>query len=173
MRPVRIEEPCSLSWDEMAGDDTKRFCETCQHHVLNVSEMTEAELASLAERTDQVCIRAEVDPVRGLRTKQRWIASAIAFGVTGSIFGCSPAGGNIPKDRTSIGRWGSASSIQSVQMSPTDNHWEPPVTTITEYPVPQDGAGCGQSDPLPAQYGLNPEPKPRDETPTPKPRQTS
>jgi anti-sigma-K factor RskA len=39
----RIDKPCSAAWDKMAGDEKRRFCEHCQLHVHNLSEMTTQE----------------------------------------------------------------------------------------------------------------------------------
>lgn len=39
----RIDKPCPANWDKMAGDEKHRFCEHCQLHVHNLSEMTTQE----------------------------------------------------------------------------------------------------------------------------------
>ncbi len=38
--PLQIAKPCPKSWKGMAGDSKKRFCEHCQLHVHNLSEMS-------------------------------------------------------------------------------------------------------------------------------------
>jgi len=44
---LRIATPCSAGWENMAGDERKRFCEQCRHHVYNISEMTEGQVRAL------------------------------------------------------------------------------------------------------------------------------
>ena len=55
---LRIAKPCPASWDEMRGDDKKRFCTQCEHNVYNLSEMTRAEATDLIEQSEsRVCVR--------------------------------------------------------------------------------------------------------------------
>jgi hypothetical protein len=42
-----IQQPCPMSWDSMQGDAKRRFCEHCQLHVHNLSEMTTQERVTL------------------------------------------------------------------------------------------------------------------------------
>jgi len=53
----KITRPCTANWEQMAGDDRKRFCEQCGKHVHNVSAMTTAERVEFAEpRGERECI---------------------------------------------------------------------------------------------------------------------
>lgn len=54
---VKIAKPCSASWDEMDGDDRKRFCAHCRLHVYNVAGMERAEANALLENDGKVCLR--------------------------------------------------------------------------------------------------------------------
>jgi hypothetical protein len=47
--PWKITRPCTADWEQMVGDDRKRFCEQCGKHVHNVSAMTRAERAEFAK----------------------------------------------------------------------------------------------------------------------------
>lgn len=44
---VKIAAPCPMKWEDMAGDDKRRFCHHCQLHVHNFSAMTEDEAENL------------------------------------------------------------------------------------------------------------------------------
>lgn len=55
---IRIASPCHMSWDEMAGDDRKRYCTGCRLHVFNISEMDVEEAAQMiSDSTDRLCVR--------------------------------------------------------------------------------------------------------------------
>ena len=55
---VRIASPCSANWDEMYGDDRKRFCADCKLNVYNLSDMTRAEAETLVMRAEgRLCVR--------------------------------------------------------------------------------------------------------------------
>src|SRR5262245_29397739 len=47
--PWKINHPCTANWDQMRGDDKRRFCEHCQKYVHNVSAMSRTERAVLAD----------------------------------------------------------------------------------------------------------------------------
>lgn len=51
--PWKIAKPCTADWEQMAGDDRKRFCEQCGKHVHNVSAMTSRERAEFAKPANQ------------------------------------------------------------------------------------------------------------------------
>ena len=55
---VRIASPCPMSWDEMKGNEQKRFCQHCNLHVYNLSEMTKREAEELIIKTEgRLCAR--------------------------------------------------------------------------------------------------------------------
>lgn len=41
-----ISSPCSVPWDSMSGDSTKRLCGGCSKNVFNISDMTKTEVDS-------------------------------------------------------------------------------------------------------------------------------
>ncbi len=50
-----------MKWSNMAGDDKRRFCEQCQLHVHNLSEMNETEQHALLLRTrERRCVTYEM-----------------------------------------------------------------------------------------------------------------
>ena len=54
---VSIAKPCSASWNEMEGDDRKRFCNQCRLHVYNVENMDRSEALTLLTQGNKVCLR--------------------------------------------------------------------------------------------------------------------
>ncbi|HSH93443.1 MAG TPA: hypothetical protein VK968_04805 [Roseimicrobium sp.] len=50
VKRIRVASPCPARWEDMAGDDRKRFCNQCQLHVYNFSAMSSEEVAGLVEK---------------------------------------------------------------------------------------------------------------------------
>ncbi|QJW92821.1 hypothetical protein [Frigoriglobus tundricola] len=44
---ITIPVPCPMRWEEMHGDRRTRFCDACQQHVHDVSELSRAEAIQL------------------------------------------------------------------------------------------------------------------------------
>lgn len=53
---VKVASPCHASWDQMEGDDRKRFCFQCRKHVYDFSKMTTIEVEELL-KAESVCGR--------------------------------------------------------------------------------------------------------------------
>jgi hypothetical protein len=79
---IRIASPCPADWDQMYGDDRKRFCGDCKLNVFNLSGMTKAEAESLIMNAQgRLCVRfyqradgsviTQDCPVGWARVKQR------------------------------------------------------------------------------------------------------
>src|SRR3954468_19597841 len=49
---VRVASPCPARWEDMEGDERRRFCGQCQLHVYNLSAMTRAEATALVSGTE-------------------------------------------------------------------------------------------------------------------------
>jgi hypothetical protein len=55
---LRVAAPCPMNWEQMNGDERKRFCSLCQLNVYNFSEMTTDEVQKLvAESEGRICGR--------------------------------------------------------------------------------------------------------------------
>ena len=55
---VRIASPCNARWEDMDGDDRKRFCHHCSKNVYNFSEMSASDVGSLIKNGQgNVCAR--------------------------------------------------------------------------------------------------------------------
>ena len=65
-----ISKPCPANWNDMTGDDNRRFCEHCQLHVHNLTAMDETErVALLAGRTGRTCVAyVQTDATIAVRT---------------------------------------------------------------------------------------------------------
>jgi hypothetical protein len=55
---IKIASPCSADWNEMIGDERKRYCGDCKLNVYNLSEMTKAQAENLIiESEGSLCVR--------------------------------------------------------------------------------------------------------------------
>lgn len=55
---IKIASPCPANWDEMYGDDRKRFCSECKLNVYNLSGMTREEAENfLINSEGRVCVK--------------------------------------------------------------------------------------------------------------------
>ena len=96
---VRIASPCSADWDEMFGDERRRFCGECKLHVYNLSGMTSYDAENLLRNAEgRMCVRfyqradgtilTKDCPVGWARMKQRLSAFATAiFSLIVSLMG--------------------------------------------------------------------------------------
>ena len=86
---VSIASPCSADWNEMYGDERKRFCGDCKLNVYNLSEMSRGEAEALIMNADgRLCVRfyrrndgtviTKDCPVGRAKVKQRARAVAMA-----------------------------------------------------------------------------------------------
>lgn len=55
---VRIASPCSADWNEMYGDERRRFCAECKLNVYNLSDMSQGEAENfLINSEGRVCLQ--------------------------------------------------------------------------------------------------------------------
>lgn len=55
---LRVAAPCHIGWETMAGDERKRFCQSCRLNVYNISAMTAREAEDFITKAEgRVCIR--------------------------------------------------------------------------------------------------------------------
>lgn len=58
LEQIAIASPCAASWDDMKGDDRKRFCAECNLHVYNISGMTRKDAEALISGSSgRLCVR--------------------------------------------------------------------------------------------------------------------
>jgi len=99
---VRIASPCSANWNEMYGNERKRFCSECKLNVYNLSDMTQREAENfLINSEGRVCVKfyRRTDgtvltrdcPVGWKRVKRHMSSTVSAllsmcFGIIGGLF---------------------------------------------------------------------------------------
>lgn len=55
---VKIASPCSVDWENMFGNDRRRFCGQCKLNVYNLSDMTKLEAEELINQSEgRLCVR--------------------------------------------------------------------------------------------------------------------
>ena len=55
---LKVASPCPADWNEMYGDDRKRFCGDCKLNVYNLSGMTTGEAERLVTNAEgRLCVR--------------------------------------------------------------------------------------------------------------------
>jgi hypothetical protein len=55
---LSVASPCHVAWDEMSGDERKRFCNYCKLHVYDLSAMSREEAQSFVRRSEgRTCVR--------------------------------------------------------------------------------------------------------------------
>ncbi len=83
-QPLQIRKPCPKLWDDLQGDERRRYCSECALHVHNSAALTQREAETLLREAEgRVCMRVEYDPscapvFRGTRAARlaRWALSA-------------------------------------------------------------------------------------------------
>ena len=98
---IRVASPCPADWNEMYGDERKRFCSDCKLNVYNLSGMTRRDAETLIQdhegrlcvrffrRADGTVLTADC-PVGWERVKRRvsrtiTAAASMAFGFAGGL----------------------------------------------------------------------------------------
>jgi hypothetical protein len=55
---VKVASPCPANWNEMHGDERKRYCSACKLNVYNLSDMTRREAENFIINTEgRVCVK--------------------------------------------------------------------------------------------------------------------
>jgi len=58
LNSIKIASPCQADWNEMYGDNRKRFCGDCKLNVYNLSGMTKDEAEALIMNAEgRLCVR--------------------------------------------------------------------------------------------------------------------
>ena len=55
MKKIDIENPCSISWDEMQDLGKDKFCQRCNKTVLDLDLKNEVEIVSLLIENPKLC----------------------------------------------------------------------------------------------------------------------
>jgi hypothetical protein len=99
LNDIKVASPCSMNWEEMYGNERKRFCGDCKLNVYNLSGMTRDEAENLIMNTEgRLCVKfytradgsilTQDCPVGWAKVKQRarMVATAV-FSLVLSLFG--------------------------------------------------------------------------------------
>jgi hypothetical protein len=91
LNDIRVATPCNALWDNMQGNDTVRFCQTCSKNVYNLSKMSRVEAEALVqEKEGKLCVRfyrradgtllTDNCPIglRAVRRQLSWLGAGIA-----------------------------------------------------------------------------------------------
>jgi hypothetical protein len=108
---ISIRTPCPKRWEELSGDDRRRYCSECSLHVLNAVALTWREARELVDSSEgRVCMRIEYDPAgapvfRRSRAARlaRWLAgagAALLAACQGGSRSAPPAAPVEPQSRT-------------------------------------------------------------------------
>jgi hypothetical protein len=55
---IKVASPCPANWDEMYGDNRKRFCGECKLNVYNLSGMSRDDAENLIQNAEgRLCVR--------------------------------------------------------------------------------------------------------------------
>jgi len=58
LNEITVTAPCNADWNSMRGDDQVRFCDHCQLHVTDLSQMTRQQATRLVEQSrGRLCVR--------------------------------------------------------------------------------------------------------------------
>jgi hypothetical protein len=58
LNKIKIASPCGANWNEMRGDERRRYCAECRLNVYNLSGMSQSEAESfLINSEGRVCLR--------------------------------------------------------------------------------------------------------------------
>ena len=76
---IRIASPCTVSWEQMTGNDQTRHCLQCNLNVYNFSEMTAQQIEQIitASNGERVCVNVAD---RGKRVSANGNQSAFTYG---------------------------------------------------------------------------------------------
>jgi len=67
---IQVATPCRADWNEMTGDDRRRFCGECRMNVYNLSGMTREEALALVQNAEgRLCVRFYRRPDGTILTK--------------------------------------------------------------------------------------------------------
>lgn len=96
---IKVASPCSANWDEMFGNERKRFCGECKLNVYNLSGMTKYDAENLLvvsegrlcvryfQRSDGTILTADC-PVGWAKVKQRLsVVATAAFSMLLTLLG--------------------------------------------------------------------------------------
>jgi hypothetical protein len=156
--PIHIRTPCPKRWEELVGDERKRFCSECCLHVHNAAALTQREARALvSEATGRVCLRIEYDaqgaPVHRETRIQRLARWAVASGAA-LLAACQGGSPVAPPEQPApveppslMGRMVAPELLGGVTEPPGESQLRATLGEASTPPVERIG---GPGDPVPA-----------------------
>ncbi|HKE03943.1 MAG TPA: carboxypeptidase-like regulatory domain-containing protein, partial [Blastocatellia bacterium] len=104
---LKIVSPCSTDWDQMSGDEKKRFCSECDKFVYDFSQMTRRQVeaivsihqgrmcARITRRPDGSVLTLETPPIHPIANRR---ASPVVNATLAAILGLSVSANAINAD---------------------------------------------------------------------------
>lgn len=153
---VRVASPCPAKWDEMVGDDRKRFCLSCDKSVFNISSLTreDAEQFLLENAGGDVCVRyyqradgtiMTSDCSVGVTRKRRKKLALAVAGAGAMAFGAVTALVHYQESQV-MGRMEMRPPLPVTRVDPSEGRWvagglgmveAPPAPTPPVKPLPR------------------------------------
>ena len=129
---IKVASPCPANWNEMYGNERKRYCSECKLNVYNLSDMTQTEAESfLINSEGRVCIKfyrradgtvlMQDCPVGWQAVKKRVSRMATAvFSMVAGFFG-----GNLVSNQTFFDNSDLTGKVTVVPKIPQETNYEP------------------------------------------------
>lgn len=148
---IRVASPCTVNWDEMYGDDRKRFCGECRLNVYNLSGMTREAAESLIHGSEgRLCVRfyrrpdgsvlTQDCPVGWARVKQRTrLFATAAISMFIALFSGLFFASFSSKQKGNIGRLINPFASPTPPVVPTMGVMARPTPSPTATPTPKTG----------------------------------
>jgi hypothetical protein len=141
----KLSFACPIPWADLRGDERARFCEKCNHTIVNFSELTEAERLNILENRGpgKLCVTYHrrlsgeyVTPENPLTAIERSHigqlgVAALSAGALALAVGCTTTG-EPPKTHISLSPAATTQSPAVVPVSP------PPETNASSAPAGRD-----------------------------------
>lgn len=132
---LKVASPCPANWDEMVGDNRKRYCGECKLNVYNLSDMNKTEAENFIMNSEgRVCVRfytradgtvlTQDCPVGWAKVRRNLsIAATAVFSLIIGLFGSLFAFTMIRKERQTVGEMVPVNTNVKVE---TDKDYCPP-----------------------------------------------
>ncbi len=87
-KDIQIPKPCSVEYDLLPGNETKRFCGSCEKHVYDFRDKDETYLNQIFQETGKVCGIYYADQIQpsSLNTKRSFYYTLAAKFIGAGLF---------------------------------------------------------------------------------------
>ena len=56
LQNLDVASPCHESWDDMSGDERRRFCDRCDQHVYDLDDITDESVIEALMQSEQYLV---------------------------------------------------------------------------------------------------------------------